>query len=278
MPGRVEGKVAFITGAGRGQGRSHAVKLAAEGADIIAIDICHDVEGALPMATPDDLTETVKLVEARDRRIIATQADVRDLDGLTAAVDAGVGELGRLDIVVANAGIASLGGPVEEMSQDNWKHTIDINLTGLWNTARAAIPHLIAGGRGGAIVLTSSVGGMHAMPNMSHYISAKHGVIGLMRSLAVELGQHHIRVNSVLPTNVNTPMFMNEGTFKMFRPDLENPTAADVEPIAAQFMHVLPHGWIEPEDVSNAVLFLASDESRYITGVPLPVDLGALLK
>ena len=278
MPGRVEGKVAFITGACRGQGRSHAVELAAEGADIIAIDICHDVEGALPMATPDDLAETVKLVEARDRRIIATQADVRDLDGLTAAVDAGVEELGRLDIVVANAGIASLGGPVQEMSQDNWKHTIDINLTGLWNTARAGIPHLIAGGRGGAIVLTSSVGGMHAMPNMSHYISAKHGVIGLMRSLAVELGQHHIRVNSVLPTNVNTPMFMNEGTFKMFRPDLENPTAADVEPVAAQFMHVLPHGWIEPEDVSNAVLFLASDESRYITGVPLPVDLGALLK
>jgi (+)-trans-carveol dehydrogenase len=278
MPGRVEGKVAFITGAGRGQGRSHAVKLASEGADIIAIDILHDVEGALPMATPDDLAETVKLVEAQDRRIVATQADVRDLDGLKAAVDAGVGELGRLDIVVANAGIASMGGPVEKMSQDNWKHTIDINLTGLWNTARVAIPHMIAGGQGGAIVLTSSVGGMHAMPNMSHYVSAKHGVIGLMRSLAVELGQYNIRVNSVLPTNVNTPMFMNEGTFKMFRPDLENPTAADVEPIAAQFMHVLPHGWIEPEDVSNAILFLASDESRYITGVPLPIDLGALLK
>ena len=278
MPGRVEGKVAFITGAGRGQGRSHAVKLASEGADIIAIDILKDVEGALPMATPDDLAETVKLVEAQDRRIVATQADVRDLDGLKAAVDAGVEELGRLDIVVANAGVASLGGPVEKMSQDNWKHTIDINLTGLWNTARVAIPHMIAGGQGGAIVLTSSVGGMHAMPNMSHYVSAKHGVIGLMRSLAVELGQYHIRVNSVLPTNVNTPMFMNEGTYKMFRPDLENPTAADVEPIAAQFMHVLPHGWIEPEDVSNAILFLASDESRYITGVPLPIDLGALLK
>ena len=278
MPGRLEGKVAFITGIGRGQGRSHAVKLASEGADIIGIDICHDVEGALEMATPDDLAETVKLVEAQDRRIIATQADVRDLDGLKAAVDAGVAELGRLDIVVANAGVASLGGPVEKMSQDNWKHTIDINLTGLWNTARVAIPHMIAGGQGGAIVLTSSVGGMHAMPNMSHYVSAKHGVIGLMRSLAVELGQHHIRVNSVLPTNVNTPMFMNEGTFKMFRPDLENPTAADVEPIAAQFMHVLPHGWVEAEDVSNAILFLASDESRYITGVPLPIDLGALLK
>jgi (+)-trans-carveol dehydrogenase len=278
MPGRVEGKVAFITGAGRGQGRSHAVKLAAEGADIIAVDICHDVEGALPMATPDDLAETVKLVEAQDRRIIATETDVRDLDGLTAAVDAGVAELRRLDIVVANAGIASMGAAVQDMTRDGWQHTIDINLTGPWNTARAAIPHLIAGGRGGAIVLTSSVGGLHAMPNMSHYISAKHGVIGLMRSLAVELGQHHIRVNSVLPTNVNTPMFMNEGAYKMFRPDLENPTAADVEPIAAAFMHVLPHGWIEPEDVSNAILFLVSDESRYITGVPLPVDLGALLK
>jgi SDR family mycofactocin-dependent oxidoreductase len=278
MPGRVEGKVAFITGAARGQGRSHAVKLASEGADIIAVDICHDVEGALSMATPDDLAETVKLVEALDRRIIATQTDVRDLDGLKSAVDAGVAELGRLDIVIANAGIASLGGTVADMSTTNWKDTIDINLTGLWNTARVAIPHMLAGGRGGAIVLTSSVGGMKALPNMSHYVSAKHGVVGLMRSLAVELGQHSIRVNSVHPTNVNTPMFMNEGTFKMFRPDLENPGPADVEPIAAQFMHVLPHGWVEPEDISNAILFLVSDEARYITGVPLPIDLGSLLK
>jgi (+)-trans-carveol dehydrogenase len=278
MPGRVEGKVAFITGAGRGQGRSHAVKLASEGADIIAVDICQDLESALPMSTPEDLAETVKLVEAQDRRIIATQTDVRDLEGLKAAVDAGVAELGRLDIVVANAGIASQGGPVQDMSPGDWQRTIDINLTGPWHSARVAIPHIIAGGRGGAIVLTSSVGGMRAMPDMSHYVSAKHGIIGLMRSLAVELGQHHIRVNSVLPTNVNTPMFMNEGAFKMFRPDLESPTAADVEPIISQFMHVLPHGWVEPEDISNAVLFLASDESRYITGVPLPVDLGALLK
>ena len=278
MPGRVEGKVAFITGAGRGQGRSHAVRLAAEGADIIAIDICHDVEGALPMSTPEDLAETVKLVESLDRRIVAAQADVRDLDGLKAAVDAGVEELGRLDIVLANAGIASAGGPVETMAPDGWKNTIDINLTGLWHTARAAVPHLIAGGRGGSIVLTSSVGGMHAMPNMSHYVSAKHGVVGLMRSLAVELGQHRIRVNSVLPTNVNTPMFMNEGTFKMFRPDLENPGPDDVAAVAAQFMHVLPIGWVEPEDISNAILFLVSDEARYITGVTLPVDGGALIK
>jgi (+)-trans-carveol dehydrogenase len=278
MPGRVESKVAFITGAGRGQGRSHAVRLAQEGADIIAVDICHDVEGALPMSTPADLAETVKLVEAQDRRIVAAQVDVRDLDELKAAVDTGVEELGRLDIVVANAGIASLGGPVQAMAEDNWKHTIDINLTGLWHTARVAIPHLIAGGQGGSIVLTSSVGGIHAMPNMSHYVSAKHGVIGLMRSLAVELGQHRIRVNSVLPTNVNTPMFMNEGTFKLFRPDLENPGPDDVAAVAAQFMHVLPIGWVEPEDISNAILFLVSDEARYITGVALPVDGGALIK
>jgi (+)-trans-carveol dehydrogenase len=278
MAGRAEGKVAFITGAARGQGRSHAVRLAADGADIIAIDICHDVEGALPMATPDDLAETVKLVEALDRRIVATQADVRDFDALKAAVDEGVAQLGRLDIIVANAGIASIGGPVQSMDAANWKHTIDINLTGLWHTARAGIPHLLAGGRGGSIVLTSSVGGMHAMPNMSHYVSAKHGVVGLMRSLAVELGQHGIRVNSVHPTNVNTPMFMNEGTFKMFRPDLENPGPDDVAAIAAQFMHVLPVGWVEPEDVSNAIAFLVSDEARYITGVTLPVDAGALIK
>jgi (+)-trans-carveol dehydrogenase len=278
MAGRAEGKVAFITGAARGQGRSHAVRLAADGADIIAVDICHDVEGALPMATPDDLAETVKLVEALDRRIVAAQADVRDFDALKAAVDEGVAQLGRLDIIVANAGIASIGGPVQSMDAANWKHTIDINLTGLWHTARAGIPHLLAGGRGGSIVLTSSVGGMHAMPNMSHYVSAKHGVVGLMRSLAVELGQHGIRVNSVHPTNVNTPMFMNEGTFKMFRPDLENPGPDDVAAIAAQFMHVLPVGWVEPEDVSNAIAFLVSDEARYITGVTLPVDAGALIK
>ena len=278
MAGRAEGKVAFITGAARGQGRSHAVRLAADGADIIAVDICHDVEGALPMATPDDLAETVKLVEALDRRIVAAQADVRDFEALKAAVDEGVAQLGRLDIIVANAGIASIGGPVQSMDAANWKHTIDINLTGLWHTARAGIPHLLAGGRGGSIVLTSSVGGMHAMPNMSHYVSAKHGVVGLMRSLAVELGQHGIRVNSVHPTNVNTPMFMNEGTFKVFRPDLENPGPDDVAAIAAQFMHVLPVGWVEPEDVSNAIAFLVSDEARYITGVTLPVDAGALIK
>jgi (+)-trans-carveol dehydrogenase len=278
MPGRAAGKVAFITGAARGQGRSHAVRLAEEGADIIAVDILHDVERALPMATPEDLAETVKLVEAQDRRIIATQADVRDFDALKAAVDEGVAQLGRLDIIVANAGIASEGAPVKSMPRETWQDTIDINLTGPWNTARAGIQHVIDGGRGGSIVLTSSVGGLKAMPDMSHYIAAKHGVVGLMRSLAVELGQHHIRVNSVHPTNVNTPMFMNEGTYKLFRPDLENPGADDVRELAAGFFHVLPIGWVEPEDISNAIVFLCSDEARFITGVTLPVDAGAMLK
>jgi (+)-trans-carveol dehydrogenase len=277
MPGRLEGKVAFITGAGRGQGRSHAVRLAEEGADIIAIDICHDVEGALPMATAEDLAETAKLVEALDRRIVTRQADVRDLAAVTAAVEEGVAQLGRLDIVLASAGVAMMGGRADKMRVNSWTATIDINLTGLWNTARAAIGHLIAGGRGGSIVLTSSVGGERAMPNMSHYVSAKHGVIGLMRSLAVELGEHSIRVNSVLPTNVNTPMFMNEGLFRMYRPDLENPGPDDIKPMARQ-MHVLPIGWVEPVDVSNAIVFLVSDEARYITGVELPVDGGTLLK
>jgi (+)-trans-carveol dehydrogenase len=278
MPGRVEGKVAFITGAGRGQGRSHAVRLAQEGADIIAVDICHDIDGALPMATPDDLAETVKLVESLDRRIIATQADVRDPDAIKAAVDAGVAELGRLDIVLANAGIASAGGSVATMAPDGWKNTIDINLTGLWHTARAAVPHLTAGGRGGSIVLTGSVAALKGAADMSAYVSAKHGVLGLMRTLALELGPQLIRVNSVLPTNVNTPMFMNEGAYKLFRPDLENPGPADVAEVAAAFMHVLPVGWVEPEDISNAILFLVSDEARYITGVALPVDAGALIK
>jgi len=277
MSGRVEGKVAFITGAARGQGRAHAVRLAQEGADIIAVDICKDVEGALPMATPEDLAETESLVKAHGRRVVAAQADVRDFDTLKAAVDDGVAQLGRLDIIVANAGIASLGGPVQSMNRESWQDTIDINLTGVWNTARAAVQHIIDGGRGGAIVLTSSVGGMKALPGMSHYVSAKHGVVGLMRSLAVELAPYNIRVNSVHPSNVNTPMLMNEGTYRLFRPDLENPTQADAA-VILQMMHSLPVPWVEPEDVASAVAFLASEDARYITGVPLPVDAGALLK
>lgn len=279
MAGRVEGKVAFITGAARGQGRSHAVKLAQEGADIIAVDVCGTItEGSpIPAATPEDLAETAELVKGLDRRIVTAQVDVRDFDALKAAVDAGVEELGRLDIIVANAGIGNGGETLDKTSQEDWTDMIGVNLEGVWKTVKAGVPHLLSGGNGGSIILTNSVGGLKAYPQTGHYIAAKHGVLGLMRAFAVELGEHHIRVNTVHPTNVSTPMFHNEGTFKMFRPDLENPTAEDLLPIA-KMMHVLPVGWVEPEDISNAVLFLASDESRYITGLPLTVDAGSTLR
>lgn len=279
MAGRVEGKVALITGAARGQGRSHAVRLAQEGADIIAVDVCARISSSkeIPAATPDDLAETADLVKGLDRRIVTAQVDVRDFDALKAAVDSGVEQLGRLDIIAANAGIGNGGDTLDKTSEADWQDMIDVNLSGVWKTVKAGVPHLIAGGNGGSIILTSSVGGLKAYPHTGHYIAAKHGVVGLMRTFAVELGQHFIRVNSVHPTNVNTPLFMNSGTMKLFRPDLENPGPDDMA-VAAQLMHVLPIGWVEPEDISNAVLFLASDESRYVTGLPLTVDAGSMLK
>jgi (+)-trans-carveol dehydrogenase len=278
MAGRVEGKVAFITGAARGQGRSHAVRLASEGADIIAVDICKQIESvAIPLATPEDLAETADLVKGQNRRIYTAEVDVRDYAALKAAVDAGVEQLGRLDIIVANAGIGNGGNTLDKTSEEDWTDMIDVNLGGVWKTVKAGVPHILAGGQGGSIILTSSVGGLKAYPHTGHYVAAKHGVVGLMRTFAVELGQHMIRVNSVHPTNVNTPLFMNEPTMKLFRPDLENPGPEDLKAIA-QMMHTLPVGWVEPEDISNAVLFLASDESRYVTGVTLPVDAGSCLK
>jgi (+)-trans-carveol dehydrogenase len=277
MAGRVEGKVAFVTGAARGQGRSHALRLAQEGADIIAVDIGKQIDSVpMPMATSDDLNETVRQVEELDRRIVATQADVRDYAGLKQALDEGVAQLGRLDIVAANAGIASFG-PAEELSEQAWQDMIDVNLTGVWHTCKAAIPHLKAGGRGGSIILTSSAAGLKGYANVSHYVSAKHGVVGLMRTLAQELAPHMIRVNSIHPTQVDTPMIMNETAFRLFLPDHEHPTVEDFAPVS-QTMNALPIPWVDPVDISNAVLFLASDEARYITGVPLPVDAGTLIK
>lgn len=279
MAGRVEGKVAVITGAARGQGRSHAIRLAEEGADIIAVDVCGPVseDSQIEPATPDDLALTADLVKGRNRRIVTAEVDVRDYASLAAAVDSGVEQLGRLDIVVANAGIGNGGQTLDRTSEADWTDMIDVNLTGVWKTVKAAVPHLISGGRGGSVILTSSVDGLKAYPHTGHYIAAKHGVIGLMRTFAVELGQHFIRVNAVCPTNVDTPMFMNDGTMKLFRPDLDSPGPDDLK-VAAQFMHVLPVGWVEPVDISNAVLFLASDEARYITGLPVTVDAGSMLK
>lgn len=275
--GRVEGKVAFITGAARGQGRSHAVRLAEEGADIIAVDLCGQIDSVpYAMATPDDLAETVKEVEALDRRIVAVQADVRDYDAVKKAVDDGVAQLGRLDIVSANAGISTMGR-ADELAEQTWRDMIDTNLTGVWHTAKATIPALKAGGDGGAMILTSSAAGLMAMANIGHYVSAKHGVIGLMRTLALELAPDSIRVNAICPTTVNTPMIQNDPTYRLFRPDLADPTVDDAAD-AFLSLNLLPTRWVEPRDISNALLFLASDEARYITGVALPVDAGTLIK
>ena len=281
MAGRVEDKVAFITGAARGQGRAHAVRLAQEGADIIAVDICGPIrpgtETAIPASSPEDLAETASLVKNLGRRVVTAEVDVRDFDALKSAVDGGVEQLGRLDIVVANAGIGNGGDLLHETSQLDWDEMIDTNLSGVWKSVKAAVPHIIAGGRGGSIILTSSVGGLKAYPHCGNYVAAKHGVVGLMRSFGVELGQHMIRVNSVHPTHVSTDMIMNEGTWKMFRPDLENPGPDDMAPICQMF-HTLPIPWVDAEDIANAALFFASDESRYVTGVTLPVDAGSCLK
>jgi SDR family mycofactocin-dependent oxidoreductase len=269
---RFVGKVALVTGAARGQGRNHAVRLAQEGADVIVADACADVATiGYDLATEDDLAETVRLVEALDRRVVAERVDVRDGVGLTALVERGVAELGRLDVVLANAGIAG-SVPLGEMSDDTWQDMIDINLTGVFKTVRAALPHLSTGS---AIVITSSIAGMKGLPNNAHYTAAKHGVMGLMRALANEVGPQGIRVNCVNPTNVDTRMLFNDAIYKLFRPDLEAPGRDDVADIM-KGMHVLDTGWVEPDDVSNAVLFLASEEARFITGVALPVDAGSL--
>ena len=283
MAGRVAGKVAFITGAARGQGRSHAIRLAAEGADIIAVDLCGQVPTVpYPMSTQEDLAETVKEVEALDRRIVATQADVRDYGALKAALDDGVAQLGRLDIVSANARIFSFG-TLESMDEVQWQDMINVNLTGVWHAAKAAIPHLRAAG-GGSIILTSSTAGLKAIPNTGHYNSAKHGVakagvISLTKTLALELAPDMIRVNSVHPTAVDTDMIQNSATYELFASDLPEPERTK-DALAPRFgtLNLLPIPWVEAVDISNAVLWLASDESRYVTGVTLPIDAGLLIK
>jgi SDR family mycofactocin-dependent oxidoreductase len=274
--GRLENKVAFITGAARGQGRSHAVRLAEEGADIIAVDVCKQVE-TVPYATasPGDLAETVRQVEALDRRIIAAEVDIRDLGALKSAVDDGVAQLGRLDIVLANAGITSYSSTLE-MDEETWQTMIDVNLTGQWKTVKAAVPHVIAGGRGGSVVITSSLAAIHANPNTAHYAAAKAGLVMLMKVMAKELAPQNIRVNTIHPTTVATEMILNDPTYRLFRPDLENPTRADFEK-AARTLNKLPIVAVEAVDISNAVLYLVSDDGRYVTGTTHVVDAGGQL-
>lgn len=265
--GKLDGKVAFVTGAARGQGRSHSVRLAEEGADIIAVDICKQVKTArYPMATPEDLDQTVKEVESLGQRVVARQVDVRDAEALKEAFDDGVRELGPVDIVLANAGIGPGGATSAE---EQWNDVVGVNLTGVWNTGRVAIPSMIDRGKGGAIVLTSSTGGLFGPPSgnpgMLAYIAAKHGVIGLMRSWANYLGPHYIRVNAVAPTTVRTPMAGGGSLASILEHSPE---------LALSLTNAIPVEAIDPVDVSNAILWLVSDDARYITGTVVPVDAG----
>ena len=269
MAGRVAGKVAFITGAARGQGRAHAIRLAEEGADIIAVDICRDYDTvAYPLATEADLAETVKAVEALDRRIVATVADVRDAVGLKAAVDDGVAQLGRLDIVSANAGICTIQS-WDEVTPQVWQDTLDTNLTGVWNTMVVSVPHLIAAG-GGSIICTSSTAGLKGLPYLAPYVAAKHGMVGIARTMANELARYSIRVNTVHPTGVDTPMGNGLGGLE--------PLINRDPNLGPIYMNTLPVETVDPRDISNAVLFLASDEARYVTGLEFTVDAGNTIR
>jgi SDR family mycofactocin-dependent oxidoreductase len=266
MAGRLEGKVALISGAARGQGRTHAVRFAQEGADIIAFDVCRQVETApYELASSEDLQETVRQVEAVGRRIVAREADVRDSAAVQALVDDGAAELGRLDIVCANAAFTCFVENTWSITDQQWEEMIGVNLTGAWKTVRAAVPAMIDAGNGGCIVITSSSAGTKGMINLGHYVSAKHGVIGLMRTLANELAPHMIRVNTIQPTGVDTKLLDNDHV----RGWLEaHPRWGD------NMQNALPVELLEAVDISNAILWLASDEGRYVTGVALPVDAG----
>lgn len=276
--GKLEGKVVFITGAARGMGRSHAVRLAQEGADIIGMDICGPVPGGqAPMSSAEDLAETASAVEALDRRMVTFVGDATDEESLVGGLAEGVAQLGRLDCAVANAGIGGVPNPVADMPAQDWRDVIETNLTGVFLTAKAAVPHIRAHGEGGSILLISSALGLRGMQNVSAYSAAKHAVVGLMRSLAIELAPDRIRVNSIHPTNVATPLVLNENTFRLFRPDLEAPEEDDVRD-AFTGLNLLEVPWIEPIDISEAVLYLAADSGRYVTGSLHKVDAGWLTK
>lgn len=275
--GRVSGKAAFITGIARGQGRSHALKLAQEGAQIIGIDLCRQLHSVgYSLATARDLKETVELVEQMGGRIVASQGDVRRGVDLEAAVESGIRAFGNIDIVCINAGIASTGFSWE-ITEVQWREMIDVNLTGAWLTVRAVIPSMIAAGRGGSIIFTNSIAGTVGRQKMAHYVAAKHGLLGLMRTLANELAQYRIRVNSVSPTNVDTDMIRNSGAYSLYSADGETPTAEGFARAVTR-LNAIPVPWVAASDVSNAVLWLASDESQYVTGAVIPVDAGAAIK
>jgi len=264
--GKLDGKVAFISGAARGQGRSHALRLAEEGANVISIDACAKI-ASIPYEMPglEDLEQTAAGVRAFGRECMTRQVDVRDEEGVIAAVADGVRRFGRLDVVLANAGVAPCS-----TDHDAWAEVIDINLTGVFNTVEAVIPHMVAAGNGGAIVITSSTAGINGVGGATRgglaYTASKHGVVGLMRSYANILSRHSIRVNSIHPTGVRTPMVMNDAMAAFLEqfPEMQDQVSGNALPVDV----------IEPSDISSAVLWLVSDEGRYVTGITLPVDAG----
>jgi SDR family mycofactocin-dependent oxidoreductase len=262
----LDGKVVVVTGAAKGTGRVHCQRFADEGADVIALDTAD---------LADELNGTATQVRDRGRRCVAETADVRDADAMTTAIDAAVAELGRLDVVIANAGVHTAGAPAWELTDETWQHTLDINLTGVWHTVKSAVRHM--GDGGGSVVIISSTNGIRGTANTAHYTASKHALVGLARTLANELGERSIRVNTVHPGAVATPMVLNEATFRRLCPDVPNPTEADAaEVLKARNLLSVP--WVDPVDIANAVVFLASDEARYITGTQLVVDAGLTQK
>jgi len=276
--GRVEGKVALITGVARGQGRSHALRLAEEGADIVGIDLCEDLPNVpFPLGSEEDLEKTRSLIEGTGRRAVLHKGDVRRTVDIESVVQDGLSAFGYIDVVVANAGIG-IFAPTWEMAEHDWIAILDTNLTGAWRTAKSAIPQMIEAGRGGSIMFTASGAALRANGNLAAYAASKTGLMGLARELALELGPHRIRVNTVHPTAVKTPMLDNDYIGRLFKPDLPPDASADERREATadvlRGQDLLGVGWIDAADVSNAVLFLASDESRMITGTPFRVDAG----
>ncbi|WP_068278493.1 mycofactocin-coupled SDR family oxidoreductase [Aldersonia kunmingensis] len=279
--GRVAGKVAFVTGAARGQGRSHALRLAEEGADIIAIDICEDISTiGYPMASREDLDETARLIEKLDRRVVTAVADVREFAQVKEALERGISELGKVDIVVAQAGVAGMKG---EPQTQAWADVVNTNLVGTMNAVHAALPHLA---EGASIIATGSTAALMDTAKVDNpgkdlggvaYMFSKRALSQFIHELATHLAPRGIRANVVHPTNCNTDMLKSEPMYRSFRPDLENPTLADAEPVF-YIQQAMPVPWIEPSDISNMVLFLASEESRYVTGMQMRVDAGGYLK
>ena len=275
--GRVDGKVALVSGAGRGMGRAVCIRLAEEGADVVAVDICRDIDTAnTSMAGSDDLDETVSLVEALGGRVVAVHADVREQDQVDHAVAVALERFARLDTIVANAAITSFG-TTWELTEEAWRAVLDVNLTGTWHTAKAAIPALIEAGNGGSIVFVNSVNGLKSGAGIGHYVASKHGAVGLMRTLASELGVHAIRVNTVHPTLVTTGMVVNAASLRRYFPHDPDATVADLGE-RMRGRHAIPVPWVDAVDIANAVLWLASDEARYVTGATIPVDAGLLVK